>query len=145
MTRLLIIGGGAGGPTAAARARRLNEDAEIIMFERGEHVSYAHCGLPYYIGGVIKDRGVMVVSTPEHFKRRFNVDVRIRSEVTGIDTRNKRVQVTDLVTGKEYSEPYDSIILSPGAKPVVPPLPSIDAYGIFTLRNLTDAWDIYTP
>jgi len=142
MTRLLIVGGGAGGPTAAARARRLDENAEIIMFERGEHVSYAHCGLPYFIGGVITNRRHMTVSNPDHFKRRFRVEVRTSSEVKAIMPDTKQIEVADLATGANYSEPYDTLILSPGANPIRPPLPGIDAENIFALRNLTDADNI---
>lgn len=139
MTRLLIVGGGAAGPTAAARARRLDEKAEILMFERGEHVSYAHCGLPYFIGGVIKDRSKMLISNPQQFKERYRVEARTRSEVTAIDRSAKRIEVKDLSNGRLYSEAYDKLLLCPGAEPVRPPLPGIDTEGIFTLRNLTDA------
>ena len=139
MTKLLIIGGGAGGPTAAARARRLDENAEIIIFERGEHVSYAHCGLPYFIGGVITDRNLMTVSTPDKFRQRYNIEVRTRSVVKAIDSKKKEIEITDLVTDKSYYEQYDKLLLSPGADPVRPPLPGIDGENIYVLRNLTDA------
>ena len=139
MTRLLIVGGGAGGPTAAARSRRLDENAEIIMFERGEHVSYAHCGLPYFIGGVIKDRSLMTIATPEHFKSRFRIEVRIKSEVKTIMPDTKQIEVVDGATGENYLESYDALVLAPGASPVRPPLPGIDSESIFVLRNLTDA------
>ena len=135
--KFLIVGGVAGGATAAARIRRMTEDAEIILFEKGEHISYANCGLPYYIGGVIEDRDRLFVQTPEAFGRRFNIDVRTRSEVTAIDAAARKVTVRT-ADGKEYSECYDKLLLSPGASPVVPPLDGIDSEGIFTLRNVSD-------
>ncbi|MBD3181503.1 pyridine nucleotide-disulfide oxidoreductase [Candidatus Poribacteria bacterium] len=136
--RLLIIGGGAGGPASASRARRLDEDAEIIMLERGEHISYGHCGLPYHIGGVIKNRSELLISNPENFKQVYNVDVRVRSLVKNINAEEKYIEVVDLNTGDSYNEEYDKLILSSGANPIKPPLPGIDLDGIFTLRNLTD-------
>ena len=135
--RYLIVGGVAGGATAAARIRRLTEDAEIILFEKGGHISYANCGLPYYIGGVITDRERLFVQTPEAFGRRFNIDVRVNSEVTAIDTQAKTVSVRT-TAGREYTERYDRLLLSPGASPVRPPLPGIGSEGIFTLRNVED-------
>lgn len=135
--KFLIVGGVAGGATAAARIRRMTEDAEIILFEKGEYISYANCGLPYYIGGVIEDRDRLFVQTPEAFGRRFNIDVRTRSEVTAIDAAARQVTVRT-TDGKEYSECYDKLLLSPGASPVVPPLDGIDSEGIFTLRNVSD-------
>lgn len=135
--KYIIVGGVAGGATAAARIRRLTEDAEIVLFEKGEHISYANCGLPYYIGGVIEDRDRLFVQTPEAFGKRFNIDVRILSEVTAIDVEAKQVTV-HTADGKEYVESYDKLLLSPGASPVVPPLEGIDSKGIFTLRNVSD-------
>lgn len=135
--KYIIVGGVAGGATAAARIRRLTEDAEIVLFEKGEHISYANCGLPYYIGGVIEDRDRLFVQTPEAFGKRFNIDVRILSEVTAIDAEAKQVTVHS-ADGKEYVESYDKLLLSPGASPVVPPLEGIDSKGIFTLRNVSD-------
>lgn len=135
--KYLIIGGVAGGATAAARIRRISEDAEIILFEKGEHISYANCGLPYYIGGVIADREKLLVQTPEGFSTRFNIDVRVRSEVTAISTEKKQVTVT-APDGSSYTESYDRLLLSPGASPVRPPLPGIDSEGIYTLRNVAD-------
>ncbi|MCD6507202.1 FAD-dependent oxidoreductase [Candidatus Poribacteria bacterium] len=137
--KLVIVGGGAGGPTAAARARRLDENAEIVMFERGEHVSYGHCGLPYYIGGVIENREALLISTPERFRERYRVEARVKSEVKAIITDEKQVEVLDLSTGRTYRESYDKLILATGASPIKPPLPGIDMDEIFTLRNLTDA------
>ncbi len=136
--KYLIIGGVAGGATAAARIRRLSEDAEIILFEKGEHISYANCGLPYYIGGVIKEREKLLVQTPETFGLRFNIDVRVKSEVTSINRDEKTVTVTS-PDGSTYTESYDKLLLSPGASPVRPPLPGIDMEGIYTLRDVSDA------
>lgn len=135
--RYLIVGGVAGGATAAARMRRLTEEAEIVLFEKGAYISYANCGLPYYIGGVIGDRERLFVQTPEAFGKRFNIDVRVNSEVTGIDTAGKTVTVRT-ADGRVYTETYDKLLLSPGASPVRPPLPGIDSEGIFTLRNVDD-------
>ncbi|MHC4431979.1 MAG: NAD(P)/FAD-dependent oxidoreductase, partial [Planctomycetota bacterium] len=136
--KILIVGGVAGGATAAARLRRLDEAAEIIMFERGDHISFANCGLPYHIGGIIESRDELLLQTPESFKRRFNVDVRVRNEVARIDRQTKQLEVRDLTTGRAYTETYDKLILSPGAAPIRPPLPGIDSDGIFTLRNVLD-------
>lgn len=135
--KYIIIGGVAGGATAAARIRRNTEQAEIILFEKGEHISYANCGLPYYIGGVIEERERLFVQTPEAFGKRFNIDVRVNSEVVGIcpDKKSVRVRTSD---GREYTESYDKLLLSPGATPVRPPLPGIDSEGIFTLRSVAD-------
>ena len=138
-TKLLIIGGVAGGATAAARARRLDEHAEIILFERGEHISFANCGLPYYIGEVIKDREDLFVTTPEAFRDRYDIDIRIFSEVVAIDTKNKHVEAKNLKTGEQYKETYDKIILSPGAEPVKPPFRGVDLDGIFNLRTVPDS------
>ena len=137
--KLLIIGGVAGGATAAARARRLDEDAEIIIFERGEHISFANCGLPYYIGQVIKKQDELLVITVENFVKRYAVDVRIFSEVTAIDRQNRQVAVKNIKTGETYRESYDKIILSPGAEPIRPPLEGIDLENIFNLRNIPDS------
>ncbi len=135
--KYLIIGGVAGGATAAARIRRLSEDAEIILFEKGEHISYANCGLPYYIGGTISDREKLLVQTPESFGTRFNIDVRVNSEVVAIDRAKKTVTVR-MADGSTYEESYGKLLLSPGATPVRPPLPGIDTEGIYTLRNVAD-------
>ena len=137
--KTVIIGGGAGGATTATRVRRLDEQAEIIMFERGEHVSYAHCGLPYYIGGVIEDRNSLLISNPQQLKRRYRIEARIGSQVQAIIPDDKKIEVVDLRTGKQYQEGYDKLVLSPGAEAVRPSLPEIDLEGVFTLRNLTDA------
>lgn len=135
--KYLIVGGVAGGATAAARIRRLSEDSKIILFEKGDHISYANCGLPYYIGGVITDREKLLVQTPESFGKRFNIDVRVKSEVTAINPTKKTVTVKTR-QGATYEESYDKLLLSPGASPVRPPLPGIDTEGIYTLRNVED-------
>ena len=138
-TKLLIIGGVAGGATAAARARRLNEHAEIILFERGEHISFANCGLPYYIGEVIKNRDDLLVTTSEDFKNRYKIDVRIFSEVIAINTQKKYVEVKNHATSKTYQETYGKIILAPGAEPIKPPFEGIDLGNIFHLRTIPDS------
>ncbi len=135
--KVLIVGGVAGGASAAARLRRLDEEAEIVMFERGPDISFANCGLPYYIGGSITDRERLLVSTPEAMARRFRIDVRTRSEVLAVDPAAKTVRVRENGS-REYEERYDALILSPGAKPVRPPLPGIESSRIHTLRNLAD-------
>ncbi|MFC1603968.1 FAD-dependent oxidoreductase [Planctomycetota bacterium] len=136
--RILIVGGVAGGASAAARLRRLDETAEIIMFERGDYISFANCGLPYYIGGAIKNRDDLLLQTPESFKKRFNVDVRVKSEVVKINRQKKTVDIIELPAGRKYSEEYDRLILSPGAEPVRPAIDGIDSSRIFTLRNVAD-------
>lgn len=136
--KYVIIGAVAGGASTAARLRRMDEHAEIIMFEKGAYVSYANCGLPYYIGDVIKERNKLFVQTAASFKERFNIDTRTNSEVIRIDRANKIVFVKNLVTGEQYDENYDKLVLSPGAEPLRPPLPGIDLPGIFTLRNVPD-------
>jgi NADPH-dependent 2,4-dienoyl-CoA reductase/sulfur reductase-like enzyme/rhodanese-related sulfurtransferase len=136
--KLVIVGGVAGGASAAARARRLSEKAEIVLFERGPDVSFANCGLPYYVGDVIADRRKLLVTTPELLRTRFRLDVRTRSSVEAIDRATKTARVRDLATGREYDERYDKLILAPGAAPIRPSLPGIDLPGVFTLRNLQD-------
>ena len=137
MMKHIIIGGVAGGATAAARIRRSDEFAEIILLEKGEHISYANCGLPYYIGGAIENRERLFLQTPASFGKLFNIDVRVENRVTGIDTTGKTVTVRR-ADGSEYVETYDKLLLSPGASPVKPPLEGIDTEGIFTLRDITD-------
>jgi NADPH-dependent 2,4-dienoyl-CoA reductase/sulfur reductase-like enzyme/rhodanese-related sulfurtransferase len=136
--KLLIVGGVAGGASAAARARRLSEDAQIILFERGPEVSFANCGLPYYLGGEITERDKLLVATAERLRSRLNLDVRVRTSVEAIDRSEKKLRVRDLVSGREYEETYDKLILAPGAAPLRPPIPGINLPGIFTLRNLQD-------
>lgn len=133
----IIIGGVAGGATAAARIRRADESAEIVLIEKGKYISYANCGLPYYVGGVIKEREKLFVQTPESFGRRFNIDVRVENEVVGIDTVGKRISVRR-IDGTEYTEHYDKLLLSPGSAPMCPPIKGIETEGIFTLRNVED-------
>jgi NADPH-dependent 2,4-dienoyl-CoA reductase/sulfur reductase-like enzyme/rhodanese-related sulfurtransferase len=136
--KLLIVGGVAGGASAAARARRLSEEADIVLFERGPDVSFANCGLPYYLGGAITQRDKLLVATRERLTERYRLDVRTRTVVEAIDRQAKTVWVRDLVRGRTYEEPYDKLILAPGAAPIRPPLPGIDLPGVFTLRNLQD-------
>ena len=136
--KLLIVGGVAGGASAAARARRLSEDAEIILFERGPDVSFANCGLPYYVGGEIAEREKLLVTTPERLRTRFKLDVRTRSSVEAIDRAAKKIRVRDLASGREYEETYDKLILAPGRRRCGRRFPGIDLPGIFTLRNLQD-------
>ncbi|MDY3552217.1 FAD-dependent oxidoreductase [Gemmata sp. JC717] len=136
--KLVIVGGVAGGASAAARARRLSEDAEIVLIERGPDVSFANCGLPYHIGGVIPARDKLLVTTPERLRERFRLDVRTRSEVVAIDRRKKTVRVRDLTSGREYEETYDKLILAPGAAPIRPPVPGADLPNVLTLRTLAD-------
>ncbi len=136
--KLLIVGGVAGGASAAARARRLSEDAEIILLERGPDVSFANCGLPYYVGGEIAPRDKLLVTTPERLRVRFQLDVRTRSSVEAIDPVAKKVRIRDLAADRTYEETYDKLILAPGAAPLRPPIPGIDLDGVLTLRNLAD-------
>ncbi|MDO6542258.1 FAD-dependent oxidoreductase [Photobacterium sanguinicancri] len=138
MTKIVIIGGVAGGASAAARARRLSEDAEIIMFERGEFVSFANCGLPYHIGGDIQDRSKLLLQTPASFLARFNVDVRVMNEVISINRDEKTVTVKNLLENSEYTESYDFLLLSPGAGPIVPPIPGVKTPLTHSLRNIPD-------
>lgn len=135
--KYVIIGGVAGGATAAARLRRIDEQAEIILLEKGKYISYANCGLPYYIGGVIAEREKLLVQTPASFGKRFRIDVRVENEVIAIDPEKKTLTIRK-ADGKEYEETYDKLLLSPGANPVKPPLEGIDSKGIFTLRNVED-------
>ncbi|MCD6405758.1 MAG: FAD-dependent oxidoreductase [Planctomycetes bacterium] len=135
--RVLIVVGVAGGASCAARLRRLDEEAEIVMFERGPYISFANCGLPYHISGVIEERSKLLVQTPEGFGKRFNVDVRVNSEVLSIDRREQTVDVCG-PDGKTYTEKYDNLVLSPGAEPIKPPFPGVDLPGVFTLRNVPD-------
>lgn len=136
--KIVIVGGVAGGASAAARARRLSEDVSIVVFERGSDVSFANCGLPYHIGGNIPLRQSLILKTPEDFKSRFNIDVRTCHEVTSVDPVNKTVTVNNLISGEIHTEVWDRLLLSTGAAPVVPPLPGLQQEGVFTLRNLTD-------
>ena len=140
--KVVIVGGVAGGATAAARIRRLDEQAEIVVFERSGFISYANCGLPYYIGGVIEDPEELTLQTPESFFSRFRVSMRVRHEVTAIHPDKKTVSVTNLETGEEFEEGYDKLILSPGAKPTQPRLPGVGLNKLFTLRTVEDTFRI---
>jgi len=134
--KVVIVGGVAGGMSAATRLRRLDEEVEIVVLERGVHVSYANCGLPYYLGGVIEERDALLVQTPEALRARFGLDVRVRSEVVAIDRAARAVRVRDVDGGREYDEPYDRLVLSPGAHPFVPELPGVERAR--TLRDVSD-------
>lgn len=137
--RTIIVGGVAGGATVAARLSRLGTEREIIIIERGEHVSFANCGLPYYIGGVIEKESSLLLATPELFRTRYGIDVLLRHEVYSIDPQQRTVGVTNLVTGEKMQMPYDELVLSPGAAPLRPPMPGVDLPGVMTLRTVPDA------
>ena len=140
--RILIVGGVAGGASCAARLRRLDEAAEIILLDRGPHVSFANCGLPYYIGGVIKDQDSLLVADSQLFRDRFNIEVRVKSEAMAIDRTASEIEVREHASGRVYREKYDALVLSPGAAALRPPLPGIDLPGIFTLRTIPDSENI---
>ncbi len=140
--RVVIVGGVAGGATCATRLRRLDENAEIVVLDRGPYVSFANCGLPYYVGDVIKEEAKLLLATPALFQERFHIEVRTRHEVTSIDREACAVEVRDLETGRAYREPYDALVLSPGAEPICPPWPGIGLPGIFTLRTVPDSQEI---
>lgn len=140
--KIVIIGGVAGGATAAARLRRLDEQAEIIVFERSGYISYANCGLPYYIGGTISDRQDLTLQTPESFDSRFRVNMKVHHEVLSIDPEAHTVQVRNLQTEETFTESYDKLILSPGARPAQPRLPGIGLHRVFTLRTVEDTFKI---
>ena len=140
--KTVIVGGVAGGATCAARLRRLDEKAEIVILERGEHVSFANCGLPYYIGGEITEKENLTLQTPTSFKSRFNIDVRVLNEAVAINPESKTVTVRNLKTGEEYAESYDKLVLSPGASPIRPNIEGIDSDRVFTLRNIPDTLKI---
>lgn len=142
--RILIVGGVAGGASCAARARRLSETAEIVMFDRGPYVSFANCGLPYYVGDVIKKEENLLVATPELFRERFNIEVRLQAEIVSIDREQRTIRVRDMVKGTTYTDKYDVLVLSPGALPIQPPLPGIDLSGIFSVRTIPDSRQIRT-
>ena len=137
--RVLIVGGVAGGASCAARLRRLSEAAEIIVFERGPYASFANCGLPYYVGDVIKEEKHLLVATPELFRDRFNIAVRTNTEVTAIHPETNRIELRDRQSGAETEEAYDALVLSPGAKPIRPPIPGVDLDGVFTVRTIPDS------
>lgn len=136
--RIIIIGGVAGGASCAARARRLSEEAEIILVEKGPYVSFANCGLPYHVGKVIQREEALLVASPEMFRQRFNIDVRLESEALSIDRQRCEVEIVEAGSGRRYREKYDALVLSPGASPVKPPVPGVELPGIFTVRNIPD-------
>jgi len=140
--RVVIVGGVAGGASAAARARRLSEDAEIVVFERGPHVSFANCGLPYFVGGEILQQSDLLLQTPKSLRARFNLDVRVRSEVLAVNRESKVVRARDLAVGKEYEQAYDALVLATGASPLKPPIPGIERPGHFVVRNVPDVASI---
>lgn len=140
--KTIIIGGVAGGASAAARLRRLDENCEIVILERGDFISFANCGLPYYIGGAITDKNNLTLQTPESFRKRFNIDVRINNEAVKISPEEKTVTVKNLKSGEIYTESYDNLILSPGAEPIKPNIDGIDSDIVFTLRNIPDTLKI---
>jgi NADPH-dependent 2,4-dienoyl-CoA reductase/sulfur reductase-like enzyme len=140
--KVVIVGGVAGGASCAARLRRLDEKAEILMVERGPYVSYANCGLPYHIGGVIEKESSLLLASESTFREQFAIDVRTRCEVVGISAAKKTVELKNHVNGEVTTEKYDKLVLSPGAAPIRPPLPGIDLPGIFSVRTIPDARDI---
>ncbi len=140
--KVVIVGGVAGGATAAARIRRLDEQAEIVVFERSGYISYANCGLPYYIGGAIEDPEALTLQTPESFYARFRVEMKVRHQVTALHPERKTVSVQDLASGREFEESYDKLILSPGARPTQPRLPGVGLERVFTLRTVEDTFRI---
>ena len=138
MKKVLIVGGVAGGASAAARLRRLSEEDKIIMFEKGPHVSFSNCSLPYHLSGIIDEADKLVLMSPEKFKAQYNIEARVSSEVIAIDRAKKEIEVKNYLTGETYRESYDKLILSPGAKPIVPNIPGIDKVNVFTIRNVVD-------
>jgi len=140
--RVLVVGGVAGGATCAARVRRLAEDAEIVVFDRGPYVSFANCGLPYYVGNVIEDEKKLLLASAELFRARFNIEVRTENEVMSIDRERREIEVKRLQTGEVYHERYDALVLSPGAMPIQPALPGVNLPGIFVLRTIPDSRQI---
>lgn len=140
--KVVIIGGVAGGATAAARIRRLDEKAEVVVFEKSGYISYANCGLPYYVGGVITDREELTLQTPESFWQRFRIDMRVMHEVIKIEPEMKEVHVRNLVSGEVFREKYDKLLISTGARPVMPELPGMDDERFFTLRTVEDTFRI---
>ena len=136
--KIVIVGGVAGGASTAARLRRLDESNEIVMFERGPHVSFSNCCLPYHLSGKVEDHEDLVLMKPETFFKQYRIDARVFSEVTYIDRENKEVTVKNVVTGKEHKESYDKLVLSPGAKAIVPPIKGLSDVNLFTVRNVVD-------
>src|SRR5699024_1750477 len=141
--KVVIVGGVAGGAAAAARIRRLDENAQVVVFERSGYISYADCGLPYYIGGVIEDSRELTLQTPESFLQRFRIEMKVRHEVLAIHPEQKTVTVRNLNTGETFEESYDKLLLSPGAKPTQPELPGTGTDRLFTLRTVEDTLRIH--
>jgi len=137
--KVIVVGGVAAGASTAARLRRMDENAQIIMFERGEYISFANCGLPYYVGGVIQQRKKLLVQTPKSMYSRFNIDIRVMSEVVKINAKEKSVEIKEILTGKTYQETYDKLVLCPGASPKVPNIPGIEKNNVFLVRNVPDS------
>lgn len=140
--KVIIVGGVAGGASAAARLRRNDENAEIIILERGDYISYANCGLPYFIGGEIKQKAALTLQTPQSFFYRFNIDVRVKNEVLSVNTDKKTVTVKNIGENTIFEESYDKLVISPGAEPIIPPIEGIKSEKIFTLRNIPDTYKI---
>ena len=136
--KYLIVGGVAGGASSAARLRRLGEEDQIIMFEKGPNVSFSNCCLPYHLSGQVKNAEDLILMDPERFRGQYNIDARVNHEVLSIDRANKEIEVKNLISGDIYKESYDKLILSPGATPIVPPIPGIEKANIFTIRNVVD-------
>ncbi len=137
--RVLVVGGVAGGASCAARLRRLDEQAEIVVFEKGAYPSFANCGLPYYVGDIISEEANLLVATPDLFRTRFNIEVRPEQEVLRINRKERRIEIKDLRSGSVYQAAYDALVLSPGAVPVRPALPGVDLAGVFTVRTIPDS------
>jgi NADPH-dependent 2,4-dienoyl-CoA reductase/sulfur reductase-like enzyme/rhodanese-related sulfurtransferase len=137
--KVIVVGGVAAGASAAARLRRMDENAQIIMFEKGEYISFANCGLPYYVGDIIQKREKLLVQTPKSMYHRFNIDIRIRSEVIKINAQDRNIEVKNLATGETYTESYDKLVLCPGASPKIPPMPGIEKRNVFLVRNVPDS------
>ena len=137
--RVVVVGGVAGGASAAARVKRLNENADVVVFEKGSDVSFSNCGLPYYLSGTVEDSEDLIMMTPAAFRKKHDIDVRVHSEVVSIDREKKTVTVRSTETGETYEQPYDKLVLSPGANPIVPPaLKGADRENVFTIRNVRD-------
>ena len=139
---MVIVGGVAGGASCAARLRRLDEDADIVILDRGYYVSFANCGLPYFVGNMIQEESKLLLASPDLFRDRFNIEVRLRNEAVSVDRQSREITVRDVDSGREYREYYDALVLSPGASPIRPPLPGVDLPGIFTVRTLPDSENI---
>ncbi len=137
--KVVIVGGVAGGASCAARLRRLDEKAEIVLLERGPFVSYANCGLPYHVGGIIENEASLLLATEQSFKVMFSIDCRTNCEVIGVSVKNKTVQIQNLKTDEITVEKYDKLVISPGAAPILPPIPGIELPGIFSVRTVPDA------